>query len=105
MRRLHPAQQRGQAGVDAVAGLMRAVIRIGAEEMVKLHNPFVQPHVEIQLGHGELVLIGEKDAFGRLAIDCCIHFKVCNPCVGAILFAGESLSVTETHVHLLRGLF
>jgi hypothetical protein len=36
--------------------------------MVKLHWPFVQAHPEVELSHGELVLIGKQDALRGLAI-------------------------------------
>jgi hypothetical protein len=29
--------------------------------------------VEIKLGHGELVLVGKEDAFGRFVLYCCVH--------------------------------
>ena len=62
---LHPGQEGLQAGVDAIAGLVAAVVGIAAEEVVKLDIHLVQAGPEIELGHGELVLIREEDAFGN----------------------------------------
>ena len=68
-RGLHPLQERFESGVDAVPGLVRAVIGIAAEEVLELHDGFVQALAEVQLRHGELVLIGEQDAFGGGVIE------------------------------------
>ena len=60
-----------QTGADAVTRLVLAVVGILAKEVVELDMVFVQAHAEVELGHGELVLFGEKNtfrdgAFGRL---------------------------------------
>ena len=80
-RGLHPLQQRFEPGVDAVPGLVRAVIGIAAEEVLELHDGFVQALAEVQLRHGELVLIGEQDAFGGGVIEWVhrfFNFSHCN---------------------------
>ncbi len=60
----HPVQQPGQAGVDTIAGPVRAIIGIIAEIMVELDVPLVQARAIIELDHGELILVGEQEAFG-----------------------------------------
>ena len=62
--RRHPIQERLEAGRDAVARLVPPVVRIATEEHVELGGPLVQAVLEVELGHGELVLIGEEDPLG-----------------------------------------
>ena len=61
---LHPGQEGLHPGVDAVPGLMAAIVGIAAEEVVKLHIHLVQAGSEVELGHGQLVLIRKENAFG-----------------------------------------
>ncbi len=56
---LHPVQQRVEAGEDGIACLMTAVVRVAAEVVVELRLPLVEPPTEVQLRHGELVLVRE----------------------------------------------
>ena len=65
---LHPVHQPLQAGVDAVAGLVAAIVGIAPEEVVELDNRFVQTHAVVELGHGQLVLVGEKNALEGCAL-------------------------------------
>jgi hypothetical protein len=39
------------------------------EEVLELHDGFVQALAEVQLRHGELILIGEEDTFGGCMIE------------------------------------
>jgi hypothetical protein len=55
---LHPVDQPLQARVDAIAGLVRAIVGVAAEEVLELRRSLVQPQAKIELGHGELVLVG-----------------------------------------------
>ncbi len=59
-------QQPFQSGVDAVSSLMVVVVGIGAKKVIELYWSFVQSHAEIQLGHCQLILIGEENAFGSI---------------------------------------
>ena len=68
MRVLHPAQQPFEPGADAVAGLVRAVVGIVAKEVLEVGAPLVQPGPEIDLGHRELVHVGEEDPLHRLLL-------------------------------------
>ena len=69
-RFLHPLQQPAQTGGDAVARLMRAVIRIGAKEVVELGRAFGQSLPPVQLSHRELVLVGGEDAAETFLASC-----------------------------------
>ncbi len=65
-RFIQPVGQGFQPGIDAVTGLMDAVIGGAAEEMIELGIDLMESKLEIKLGHGQLVLIGEEDAAGCL---------------------------------------
>jgi hypothetical protein len=65
---LHPIQQPLQPGVDAISGLMGAIIGITAKEMIELCRLFMHAHSVVELGHGKLVLIGKQYAFSHKAI-------------------------------------
>ena len=60
----HPVGQPFKTGHDTVTRFVDAVIRIITEEKIKLRWFLVHAHVVVKLGHGELVLIGEENAFG-----------------------------------------
>ena len=57
-----PVDERAEAGGDAIAGLMIAVVRIGSEEVLEAHRSVVQPGPEVELRHRELVLVGAEDS-------------------------------------------
>ena len=43
---------------------MGAIVGVGAVEVVELHLALVQAHAVIDVGHRELVLVGEEYPFG-----------------------------------------
>ena len=57
-----PRGERPEAGGDAVAGLVVAVVRVGAEEVLEPDRALVQAVAEVQLGHRQLVGVGAEDA-------------------------------------------
>ncbi len=61
VRGAHPVQEPVQPGVDAVTGLVRAVVRVAPEEVIKLRTLLVQSHPVVELRHRQLVLIGIKN--------------------------------------------
>jgi hypothetical protein len=63
-----PVQKPLQAGVDAIASLVRAIVGIAPEKVVELHLLLMQTGPIVELGHGKLVLIGEQNALGCIAI-------------------------------------
>ena len=65
---LHPVQQPLQPGVDAVARLVAAIVRVFPEKMIELGITFVQAITIVELGHRKLVLVGVKDAFRSMAL-------------------------------------
>jgi len=65
VRLAHPVEQPLQPGADAVAGFVRAIVRVAAEEMVKLDMLLMQPVAIVKLRHGELIEIGEENALGN----------------------------------------
>jgi hypothetical protein len=58
---LHPIQQPFETGADAEAGLVAAIVGVAAKKVIKLDVGFVEAHAVKELGHAELVLVGEKD--------------------------------------------
>ena len=54
-----PSPQPAPAGIDGVSGLVFAVVGITPEEVLEPGVAFVEPVSEIELGHRQLVLIGE----------------------------------------------
>jgi hypothetical protein len=47
---------------------MGTVVRVVPEEIIELRGFFMQAQPVVHLGHGELVFVGEKDAFGQLLL-------------------------------------
>ena len=61
VRRRHPLGERREAGGDAVPGLVLAVVRVRAEEVLESDRPLVQPDPDVQLGHRQLVGVGAEE--------------------------------------------
>ncbi len=62
VRLAHPVEQPFQTRVHAVARLVPSVVGVAAEEVVELHRDLVEALAEVELGHGQLVEVGEEDA-------------------------------------------
>ena len=61
----NPIHEGFQSGVDAVAGLVDAVIGVGTEEIIELGSRLMDAHTVINLRHGELVKVGEEHTLGK----------------------------------------
>src|SRR6266496_1200208 len=77
----HPVEQPFKPGVDAIARLVRAVIRVAPEVVIELHIPLMQPGVKIDLSHRELVLVSEKYALGDWTVGRFHLFSGCQSSV------------------------
>ena len=60
-RGLHPLHQPLEPGGDAVAGLVVSVVGVLPEELIELRPLILEAHPEIDLGHRQLVEVGEED--------------------------------------------
>ena len=68
MHRTHPIQQPLQPGVDAIAGLMGAIVGVMAEKVVELRQLLMQAHAVVKLSHSELILVGEQNTLGNILL-------------------------------------
>jgi hypothetical protein len=64
-----PLGERSEAGRHAVAGLVVAVVRVAAEEVLEAHPAVLHARAEVQLGHRQLVGVGAEDAAPQRAGD------------------------------------
>ena len=60
-----PIHECFQTSVDAITGLMDAVIGVGTEEIIELSGGFVDAQAMVNLRHGQLVKISKKHTFGK----------------------------------------
>ena len=66
---LHPVEQPLEASEDAVARLMVTVVGVTPKEVVELRRALMKPHAKVQLGRGQMVLIGKEDALGNVSVN------------------------------------
>ena len=64
----HPVEKPLETGEDRIAGRMLTVVRVRSEKIVELDPPLGQPVTEVELGHGELVEVGEEETLGEATI-------------------------------------
>ena len=70
--RLHPVEEPLQTCTDAVACGMHPIVGVAPEEMIELDQVLMEPLAKVELGHAQLILIGEEDALSH-ALLCCSH--------------------------------
>ena len=70
--RLHPVEEPLQTGTDAVASCMQPIVGVAPEEVIELDQMLMETLAKVELGHAQLILVGEEDALSY-ALLCCSH--------------------------------